>query len=91
MQVTADAYGTQSAVLQGFFVRGGADTSSTEAKYNYTLERDIMATIGGAQFIATLYEKRAPSNLITSTYAVRSFWATAFAHRKDYCLRLKYF
>lgn len=75
MQVTADAYGAQSVVLQGFFVRGGADTSSIEAVYNYTLERDSMATIGGAQFLATLYETKAPSNLIPSTYMVRSSWA----------------
>jgi hypothetical protein len=75
LQVTADAYGTQSVVLQGFFVRGGCDTSSIEAVNNYTLERDSVAMIGGAQFIATLYETKAPSNLIPSTYTVCSFWA----------------
>ena len=71
MQTNAAAWGTQNMVLQGFFVRAGADTSPTEGSFGYTYRRDMVATIGGPQFIATLYEAE-PVALLNSNYSVRS-------------------
>lgn len=71
MQTNAAAWGTQNMVLQGFFVRAGADTSPTEASFGYTYRRDTVATIGGPQFIATLYEAE-PVALLNSNYSVHS-------------------
>lgn len=71
MQTDAAAWGTQNMVLQGFFVRAGADTSPTEGTFGYTYRRDTVATIGGPQFIATLYEAE-PLALLNSNYSVRS-------------------
>ncbi len=70
LQSEAAAQGTEFVVLQGFFVRAGADVSSVEAANNYTYRRDIVASQGGPQFLATLFETLPPQSLIPSTYQV---------------------
>lgn len=73
LQVRASAWGTQFLALQGFFLRGAADSSSSAAQYNYTLQRDLVTTTGGAHFISTYYEDQAPASLGPSNYTVRAF------------------
>ena len=70
VQSEAAAQGTEFVVLQGFFVRSGADVSSVEAANNYTYRRDIVASQGGPQFLATLYETLPPQKQMPSTYQV---------------------
>lgn len=74
----AEAYGTQNVVLQGFFIRAGTDTSASVAVNDYTFQRDFMASHGGAQFLATLFEVPPPPKLINSPYAVSPATASLF-------------
>ena len=70
LQSEAAAQGTDFVVLQGLFVRSGADVSSVAAANNYTYRRDTVASQGGPQFLATLYNTLPPPKLIPSTYQV---------------------
>lgn len=66
----AAAYGIQSMVLQGFYVRAGVDSTAVEALFNYTQRANSFQKIGGAQFISTFFDVLPPQNLLPSTYQV---------------------
>ena len=71
-QVDAGAYGTQAMTLQGFYLRGGVDSTAVEAQFNYTRRAAEFQAIGGAQFLSTFFDVPPPQNLLPSTYQVLS-------------------
>lgn len=71
-QVDAGAYGTQAMNLQGFYLRGGVDSTAVEAQFNYTRRAAEFQAIGGAQFLSTFFDVPPPQNLLPSTYQVLS-------------------
>jgi len=71
-QVDAGAYATQAMNLQGFYLRGGVDSTAVEAQFNYTRRAADFQAIGGAQFLSTFFDVPPPQNLLPSTYQVLS-------------------
>ena len=71
-QVDAGAWGTQAMNLQGFYLRGGVDSTAVEAQFNYTRRANEFQAIGGAQFLSTFFDVPPPQNLLPSTYQVLS-------------------
>ena len=70
LQVQAAAYGIQAMVLQGFFIRGGVDSTLIEAQFNYTNRANSFQHIGGAQGLWTFLDVPSVQAYLPSTYQV---------------------
>ncbi len=69
-QVINAAYGIQFMALQGFYIRGGVDSTAVEAVYNYNNRANKFQSVGGAQFLSTFFDVPPPANLLQSSYQV---------------------
>lgn len=72
LQVQAGSYGIQAMVLQGFWVRGGVDSTLIEAQFDFTTRADSFQSIGGANGLWTFTEVPPVQSELPSLYEVLS-------------------
>ena len=76
VQVQAGSYGIQAMVLQGFWVRGGVDSTLIEAQFDYTARANSFQSIGGVNGIWTFTEVPSVQSELPSPYEVLPTWIT---------------